>query len=642
ARHRKSIARTPVVALSVVAFAAASCTTPSTRTDPPNAPNAVVSSLDRLRDSQTRLGGPPSCLEDVWCAAGLTRVYGLQLGSGTIAFDTPAATVGALTAGAIDIAALPESAVETADPGVAVLRDDRAVQPADNVVPVVSGKLAAAVGPSLARAVDALSATLDDAGLNGIERALAGGSPSELAAADWLNHHPVLSPTPPPAGAPHIVVGARPDPTGTTLAYIYAGALVRDGWSASVRPVASRLEELAGLERGQLGLTPDFTAELLQVISGYQGTASPDQFRNLVLLRSGLADLGIVAYEPAPAKHSTVFAVSRAVASTWSLATLSDLARVSGSHPPFATPPAPLTRAERATDNEGPLHSLPVTLGVGSSGPAVETVQTRLIALGYTNVTATGAFDEATRRAVAALQADVGLITDGAVDPATARALRAAKPGVHAAGRPAPAPGDPNTLRPPSEVGGSAPRAIYLMFADGPSDYTAEITSVLARFGAKATFFAENGAVASEPETLREVMAAGDAVGISMWPHNAVSAIAQDALARTASATQIAVSSVDGVTPTCVLAPYGSTDAASRQRAASLGLRVALWDLDPQDWRLPGAAAIASDVINSARPGSMVLLHDGGGDRTQTVAALNEIVATLTQLGYTFAAIPGC
>jgi peptidoglycan-N-acetylglucosamine deacetylase len=193
-------------------------------------------------------------------------------------------------------------------------------------------------------------------------------------------------------------------------------------------------------------------------------------------------------------------------------------------------------------------------------------------------------------------------------------------------------------LRPPN----GAPRPIYLMFADGPSDYTAEIMGVLARSGAKATFFAENGAVASEPETLREVMAAGGAVGISMWPHDSVSAIAQDALARTASATQIAVSSVDGVTPTCFLAPYGSTDAASRQRAANLGLRVALWDLDPQDWRLPGAAVIASDVINSARSGSMVLLHDGGGDRTQTVAALNEIVPTLTRLGYTFAAIPGC
>ncbi|MFI5042745.1 MAG: polysaccharide deacetylase family protein, partial [Acidimicrobiales bacterium] len=222
------------------------------------------------------------------------------------------------------------------------------------------------------------------------------------------------------------------------------------------------------------------------------------------------------------------------------------------------------------------------------------------------------------------------------------RALSAARPGARPAGRPAPSPGDPNTVRPPSLIGGPAIGTIYLLFAGGPSVYTSEIVDVLAQSGAKATFFAEEGAVASEPETLREIMAAGDGVGISAWPHNGASPISQDVLSRTASATQIAVSSVDGITPTCLLAPYGSSDAASRARLAGLGLRVVVWDMDPQDWRLPGATSIAGDVISYARPGSMVLLHDGGGDRSQTVAALEQIVPTLTRLGYTFAAIPDC
>src|ERR1700682_5322118 len=146
--------------------------------------------------------------------------------------------------------------------------------------------------------------------------------------------------------------------------------------------------------------------------------------------------------------------------------------------------------------------------------------------------------------------------------------------------RPAPAPGDPDSSRPPALIGGPAVGTIYLVFADGPSTVTPDVLSVLAQSGAKATFFAEEGAVASAPETLSAAMAAGHGVGISTWPHNGVSPIAQDALWRTGSATQIAVSAVDGRTPTCFLPPYGSTDATSRARATSLGLQVVLWDMD--------------------------------------------------------------
>ena len=76
-------------------------------------------------------------------------MYGLGLGSGSIAFDTPAATSSALIAGAIDVGAFPESAVETGDPLLTVVRDDRSLQPADNVVPIVAGTLGALSGPAV-------------------------------------------------------------------------------------------------------------------------------------------------------------------------------------------------------------------------------------------------------------------------------------------------------------------------------------------------------------------------------------------------------------------------------------------------------------------------------------------------------------
>ena len=72
-------------------------------------------------------------------------------------------------------------------------------------------------------------------------------------------------------------------------------------------------------------------------------------------------------------------------------------------------------------------------------------------------------------------------------------------------------------------------------------------------------------------------------------------------------------------------------------------MHVVLWDLDPQDWLRPGADVDRPRRAHHARPGSMILLHDGGGDRSQTVAALEQIVAGANGLlGYNFAAIPGC
>ncbi len=614
----------------------AACTTPVHR-DPANAPNALVSSLDRIRDAQARLGGPGSCLEDAYCAAGLTRAYGIQLGSGTIAFGTPAATVSAIAAGAIDIGALPGSAVEVSDPRVTVLRDDKGMQPVDNVVPVVSGRVATS---TLADAVDGVSATLDNAGLQAIDQALTAGSAPDLVATDWLAHHLVVDPVAPPPGAPEVVIGARPDAESTALADIYAGALAHMGWATSTQSLVSRWQELQALEQGAVGLVPDLTADLLQVLTGYTGVASSNQVENLVLLRAALADLGLLAYAPAPATSGEAFVVSSAVASALKLSTLSDLARAGGGHPTGPPPPPTLTEAELAADTEGPARAPRPTLGVGSHGTQVAAVQTRLAALGY-GVTRSGTFDEGTRRAVAAFQADAGLITTGAVDPATARALNAAR-APRSSGRPVPLPGDVNSVRPPAVVNGAPYGTVYLLFSGAPSSDTAAIINELAQFGAKATFFGEESAVASQPETLREVLAAGDAVGITAWPHNGTSPVAGDALARTLSATQVAVSSVDGVTPTCYLPPYGSSDPGSRARATSLGLHVVLYDLDPQDWRLPGATTLAGEVIDWAHPGSLVLLHDDGGERGETLAALRQVLQTLTRLGYNFASVPGC
>ena len=70
--------------------------------------------------------------------------------------------------------------------------------------------------------------------------------------------------------------------------------------------------------------------------------------------------------------------------------------------------------------------------------------------------------------------------------------------------------------------------------------------------------------------------------------------------------------------------------------AGSLGMKTITWDVDPRDWSLPGTAAIYSNIVGNARPGSIILMHDGGGPRDETLAALPQIIDTLRGNGYRF------
>ena len=71
----------------------------------------------------------------------------------------------------------------------------------------------------------------------------------------------------------------------------------------------------------------------------------------------------------------------------------------------------------------------------------------------------------------------------------------------------------------------------------------------------------------------------------------------------------------------------------------SLGLKTITWDVDPSDWSLPGTSEIYSNIVGNVRPGSIVLMHDGGGPREETLAALPQIIETLRGRGYSFATV---
>jgi peptidoglycan/xylan/chitin deacetylase (PgdA/CDA1 family) len=179
-------------------------------------------------------------------------------------------------------------------------------------------------------------------------------------------------------------------------------------------------------------------------------------------------------------------------------------------------------------------------------------------------------------------------------------------------------------------------KVIYLTFDDGPSGYTQPILDVLARYDAKATFFVLGRAAASQPELVEAIYAAGHGLGNHTYNHPSLPGVGWQRMADEVAGTANALGGRDSG---CLRPPYGARSAAVAGNAGKLGYQLVLWSIDPRDWARPGARAIAERVISRAHPNGVVVMHDGGGDRSQTVAALEIILPALRDQGYRFAAM---
>jgi peptidoglycan/xylan/chitin deacetylase (PgdA/CDA1 family) len=185
--------------------------------------------------------------------------------------------------------------------------------------------------------------------------------------------------------------------------------------------------------------------------------------------------------------------------------------------------------------------------------------------------------------------------------------------------------------------GPAAGRMVALTFDDGPSPYTREVLSVLSRYHAHATFFEIGRQVGPLAAVSRSVLRAGDVIGDHTWSHpvlNAANTAAQ------VTPTQRAIRAATGFTPCILRPPDGTASAEVVGIVRSLGLLTIQWDVDPADWSLPGASVIAQRVLAAVHPGAIVIMHDGGGNRAETVAALQTIVPTLIARGYRLVKVP--
>ncbi|HSN76851.1 MAG TPA: polysaccharide deacetylase family protein [Anaerolineae bacterium] len=188
---------------------------------------------------------------------------------------------------------------------------------------------------------------------------------------------------------------------------------------------------------------------------------------------------------------------------------------------------------------------------------------------------------------------------------------------------------------------------LYLTFDDGPSPtFTPQIVQLLDRYDAQATFFVIGVHVRRAPAALRPVAEAGHTIANHTLSHKSLAGRSQEAFAQELQATEeIVRAAVGDLLPAGLVFSYlrppgGGVDANTSPYAAALGYKVVGWDIDPRDWRRPGAAAISSFVIQRAFPGAIVVLHDGGGASQQTVVAVETILEAFSQQGYVFHALP--
>jgi peptidoglycan/xylan/chitin deacetylase (PgdA/CDA1 family) len=180
---------------------------------------------------------------------------------------------------------------------------------------------------------------------------------------------------------------------------------------------------------------------------------------------------------------------------------------------------------------------------------------------------------------------------------------------------------------------------VAITFDDGPGPYTPSVLRILERSHIPATFFQLGGQISGREHLLRRMLRDGHALANHSYNH-ANLAGGGPAAYRQLAATSGRIRGASGYTPCLFRPPYGAVSGSLVSEALRLDMLTIIWDVDPRDWSRPGAGAIRARVLGGVRPGSIVLLHDAGGPREQTVGALPGIIARLRARGYRFVTVP--
>ncbi|MFT4049548.1 MAG: polysaccharide deacetylase family protein [Solirubrobacterales bacterium] len=181
-------------------------------------------------------------------------------------------------------------------------------------------------------------------------------------------------------------------------------------------------------------------------------------------------------------------------------------------------------------------------------------------------------------------------------------------------------------------------KKIALTFDDGPAGDTPQFLNKLKALKVHATFFMIGQQVSGNGAVLKRMLREGHELANHSWNHANLGS-GGGAASSQISNTNHAIERASGFKPCLMRPPYGSTGGDLVRRVRAQHMTSILWDVDPQDWRTPGVGTIVGTIRGQTHAGSIILEHDGGGNRSQTLAALPQYVRTLKARGYKFVTV---
>jgi peptidoglycan-N-acetylglucosamine deacetylase len=189
-------------------------------------------------------------------------------------------------------------------------------------------------------------------------------------------------------------------------------------------------------------------------------------------------------------------------------------------------------------------------------------------------------------------------------------------------------------------VAGSQHRELALTFDDGPGPYTEQVVSILTQMSVPATFFEVGLGERYFSAGTRDIVDHRFAIGDHTYSHAPMSQLSpSDQRAQLLGGAR-AIGRYGAPFPRLFRPPYGLWNGETIALLRSYRMLMILWTVDTSDYRLPGTDSIINTVVSGAQPGAIFLLHDAGGNRAETVAALPKIIESLRARGYKFVTVP--
>ena len=187
-------------------------------------------------------------------------------------------------------------------------------------------------------------------------------------------------------------------------------------------------------------------------------------------------------------------------------------------------------------------------------------------------------------------------------------------------------------------------KVVYLTFDDGPDpNWTPKVLEMLVRHGAQATFFVIGKSAKSNPDIILQMAQAGQMIGNHSYNHVALSLFGWSDFYLEIHDTDVAVREalagqpgLEAQVASCIRPPYGEVNGNIWTHAYRMSYDVSMWSVDTMDWSGVAAETMLAHVLEKVKPGSIILMHDGGKERAETVKGLGLVLHELTLQGYAF------